>query len=360
LATVGNANFRWLDLPPLDQPFLQPEARGVSRSGGALDEFLMTFAAEQPPTRNGNPVAFPSREWTTSQFSVKVKGNGDRQNNQVENQEISSSATTPNHLSPSYSYSFKKLTKILILAANPRKDLRLSSEIRDIREIIRNSPNREQFQLEQREALRPQDLQRALLEVKPRIVHFCGHGSGNQGLALENNAGEQQLVSTEAISNLFKQFQNQVECVLLNACYSQTQAQAIVKHINYVIGMDRDIFDDAAIAFTKGFYEALVHGRTIDSAYEFGCNNIQIEINRSKNYRTPNPVAVPEHLIPKLLKNPNPVEISIPVEEKLEIPSPGNNNQTNKGGIQQVISGGEMTGGMQASIGNNNPFLSLS
>ena len=314
-ATVGNANFRWLELPPLDQPILPPEARGVSRSGSALDELLMTFAAEQPPTRNGNPVAFPSREWTTTQFGVKVKGNAENKqvksinpiNNQ--NQEQSSNPAIPNHPSPNYSYSDNKMTKILILAANPRQDLRLASEIRDIREIIRSSPNREQFQLEQREALRPQDLQRALLEVEPRIVHFCGHGSGNQGLVLENNAGKQQLVTTEAISNLFKQFQNQVECVLLNACSSQTQAQSIVQHINYVIGMDRDIFDDAAIAFTKGFYEALVHHRSIDSAYKLACNNIQIEINRSKNYRTINPVAVPEHLIPKLLINPNPVEI---------------------------------------------------
>lgn len=361
-ATVGMANFRWLELPPLDQPILPPEAKGVSRSGSGLDDFLITFAAEQPPTRNGNPVAFPSREWTTTQFGVKVKGDGenkqvesiDRVDNPNPNQEPSSNVTTPNHSSPTYSYSSKKLTKILILAANPRQDLRLASEIRDIREIIRSSPNREQFQLEQREALRPQDLQRALLEVEPRIVHFCGHGSGNQGLVLENNAGEQQLVTTVAISNLFKQFQNQVECVLLNACSSQTQAQSIVQHINYVIGMGRDILDDAAIAFTKGFYEALVHGRTIDSAYEFGRDRIQIEINRAKNYRTPNPVAVPEHLIPKLLKNPNPVEIYNPVEEKLEIPSPGNNNQTNKGGIQQTVSGSKMTGGMQASIGNNN------
>ncbi|MGB3759287.1 MAG: caspase family protein [Rivularia sp. (in: cyanobacteria)] len=361
-ATVGMANFRWLELPPLDQPILPPEAKGVSRSGSGLDDFLITFAAEQPPTRNGNPVAFPSREWTTTQFQVKVKGDGENKqvgsidpvDNPNPNQQLSSNPTTPNHPSPTYSYSSKKLTKILILAANPRQDLRLASEIRDIREIIRSSPNREQFQLEQREALRPQDLQRALLEVEPRIVHFCGHGSGNQGLVLENNAGEQRLVTTEAISNLFKQFQNQVECVLLNACSSQTQAHSIVQHINYVIGMGRDILDDAAIAFTKGFYEALVHGRTIDSAYEFGRDRIQIEINRSKNYRTPNPVAVPEHLIPKLLKNPNPVEIYSPVEEKLEIPSPGNNNQTNKGGIQQVISGGKMTGGMQASIGDGN------
>ncbi|MDJ0696269.1 CHAT domain-containing protein [Mastigocoleus sp. MO_188.B34] len=218
--------------------------------------------------------------------------------------------------------------KILILAANPFGDLNLSREIRDIREGLRRSAKREEFELEQREALRPQDLQRALLEVDPRIVHFCGHGSGSEGLVLESNEGQQHLVTTEAIAGLFKLFTNRVECILLNACYSQVQAEAIVKHINYVIGMSQDVRDDAAIAFTVGFYEALGSGETIKSAYEFGCNRIQLEVNRSTNYQTGEPFAVPEHLIPILLKNPNPVAISSPVEEKLEIPSPGNSNMT--------------------------------
>ncbi len=317
-ATVGNANFRWLELPSLDKPIPPPEAKGVSRTGSALDDFLMTFAEEQPPTRKGNPVAFPSKEWTTTQFGVKVKGNGEKK--QVENIEpINNPNQKPSSNTTTSNYSSKKLTKILILAANPRQDLRLASEIRNIQEIIRSSPNQEQFQLEQREALRPQDLQGALLEVEPRIVHLCGHDSG-----------EQQLVTTETLTDLFKLVKHTVECVLLNSCYSQEQAEAISQDINYVIGMQQSIRDDAATAFTKGFYEALGSEETIESAHEFGRDRIQSEINRAKNYRTPKPVPAPEHLIPKLFKNPNPVEISSSVEEKLEVPSPDSNKLDKK------------------------------
>lgn len=46
-------------------------------------------------------------------------------------------------------------------------------------------------------------------------VHFSGHGSGSSGLALENNSGQMQLVSTESLASLFKLFQNKIECVLL-------------------------------------------------------------------------------------------------------------------------------------------------
>ncbi len=216
--------------------------------------------------------------------------------------------------------------KILILAANPRGDLKLSQEIRDIREGLKRSANREQFTLETREAVRIEDMTIALLELKPWIVHFCGHGSGSEGLVLENDAGQQQLVSTEALANLFRHFTNRVECVLLNACYSDVQAQEIVKHINYVIGMQKEILDDVARAFTRGFYQALGEGESISFAYEWGCDRIQLEMNRSTAYRkatvvgATEPIKVPEHLIPVLLKKehltPIQLEEDLPVKEQ--------------------------------------------
>jgi CHAT domain-containing protein len=147
------------------------------------------------------------------------------------------------------------MKKILVLASNPKKTslLDLDREIRDIREGLQRSLNRDQFVLETRGAVRPEDLRRAMLEVKPQIVHFCGHGTGNQGLVLEDNNGNEHLASTEALSDLFRIFAEQVECVLLNACYSEVQADALFEHVNYVIGMNREVRDDAAIAFTVGF-----------------------------------------------------------------------------------------------------------
>jgi len=55
-------------------------------------------------------------------------------------------------------------------------------------------------------------------------------------------------VSTESLAKLFKLFQENVECVLLNACYSEAQAAAIHQHIDCVIGMNQAIGDKAAIA----------------------------------------------------------------------------------------------------------------
>lgn len=84
------------------------------------------------------------------------------------------------------------MKKILILSANPKNTdkLRLDQEVREIKAALKRANNREQFEIVTSEAIRVEDLRRALLEHQPAIVHFSGHGSGSTGLALENNSGQ--------------------------------------------------------------------------------------------------------------------------------------------------------------------------
>lgn len=186
--------------------------------------------------------------------------------------------------------------KILFLAANPKETtaLRLNEEVRDIDEGLQRSKHRDLFQLKQLQACRSRrDIGRAMLEFRPQVVHFSGHGAGEQGLVFENDSGNIQLVSTEALASLFELFDDCVKCAVLNACYSKIQADAISQYIPYVIGMDEEIGDKAAIEFAVGFYDALAAGETISFAYKFACNAIRM-------------AGIKGHLIPKLLeKNGN-------------------------------------------------------
>ncbi len=68
-ATVDQANFRWLELPSLDEEI---KPKGISRSGNPLDAFLEAIDKEQPPTRKLGVAASPSREWTTKQINLRV------------------------------------------------------------------------------------------------------------------------------------------------------------------------------------------------------------------------------------------------------------------------------------------------
>ncbi|WP_017314445.1 CHAT domain-containing protein [Mastigocladopsis repens] len=171
------------------------------------------------------------------------------------------------------------MKKILILSANPKdtNKLRLDEEVRKIQAALKRANNREQFEIVTEWAVQVDDLRRALLDHQPTIVHFSGHGSGGNGLALENSSGQMQLVSTQSLARLFKLFQNKVECVLLNACYSEAQAEAIHQHIDYVIGMNRAIGDMAAIKFAVGFYDAMGAGRPYEDCFEVGCASIDLE-----------------------------------------------------------------------------------
>lgn len=180
--------------------------------------------------------------------------------------------------------------KILILAANPKATsrLRLDEEVREIELGLQRAQKRDQFVIKSRWALRSIDFRRALLDVEPEIVHFSGHGEEDGGLAFEDEKGQVKFVDAEGLAGLFKLFTQQVECVVLNACYSEIQAKAIARHVNYVIGMSQEIGDRAAIAFTVAFYDALGAGRCVEFAYKFGCAAIRLE-------------GIPENLTPKLL-----------------------------------------------------------
>ena len=195
--------------------------------------------------------------------------------------------------------------KILFLSANPKgtSQLRLDEEIREIKEGLRRSKKREGFAIETGHAVRYREIWRAILDSGPNIVHFSGHGLGDEGLVFEDEAGQQKLVGAEALAGLFKLFADQIECVVLNVCYSEVQARAIVEHIPFVVGMNKAIGDRAAIEFAIGFYDGLGAGKTVEFAYELGCNSIEI-------------AGIPEHLTPQLLRK-NSIDIfSIDIPKK--------------------------------------------
>lgn len=192
--------------------------------------------------------------------------------------------------------------KILFLAADPSDAarLRLGQELRDIRTKLQLSKQRDKFSLESRESVRPGDISQAIFDVDPQIIHFSGHGTSTGELCLEDIQGRAKPINSDALANLFKLMVGQVNCVILNACYSETQAKTIAKHIPFVIGMNQAIGDEAAIAFSVGFYKALGAGRSVKEAYEFACVEIQLE-------------GIPEYLTPILLEKEKVVK-----EEQIE------------------------------------------
>lgn len=223
--------------------------------------------------------------------------------------------------------------KILILAANPHKDLNLDREIRELRRVIQQSRKQEELEVIDGLAVRVEDLQDLFLRHAPQIVHFCGHGNGERGLVFDNDKGGEQ-VDTAALTELLQLSCNAqpIQCVLLNACYSERQAEVFSNYIDYVIGMRQEIQDEAAIAFSTGFYRSLGYGRPIKECYAYGCNAIRLLLNRFSvtaqkrklgSADSSDSAIIPEHLKPILNIKPTLVSPHSPPEppctQKFEI-----------------------------------------
>jgi hypothetical protein len=213
---------------------------------------------------------------------------------------------------------------ILFLTADPTEltHLKLGKEAREIRSKLQQSKHRDFFKFEDRQAVRPEDISQALLDVNPKYVHFSGHGTNTGKLCVEDINGEVHPLSPDALSGLFEVFSNQVECVILNACYSEMQAEVIAKHVKFVIGMNTSIADDASIAFSVGFYQALCANRTIEDSYKLGCVQIQLQ-------------NLPGHLTPMLYKNG---EIIIPTKLSAHVVSSVTPSDRSHGGTTDVSS----------------------
>ncbi|NEQ75678.1 MAG: CHAT domain-containing protein [Okeania sp. SIO2C9] len=208
------------------------------------------------------------------------------------------------------------MKKILIFLSNPTNSsqLRLGKEHNAIDDALKQSKKRDEFQVVSKLAVRVKDLRRTLLELEDNeqaIVHFSGHGAGSDGLILEDDSGKIKLVSTEALAILFKQFQQQVECVILNACYSEQQAEAVHQHIDCVIGMNKVIGDVAAINFATAFYEALGAGKTYEKCFEFARGSLNLQ-------------GIPESETPKIRYRPQ--RNNSDIQEAKETKNPDNSS----------------------------------
>lgn len=198
------------------------------------------------------------------------------------------------------------LHTILFLAANPSGIDRwaLDREARAIQMELERSGYRDCFKFETRWAAEALDLLRELRRLRPTVVHFSGRfgpvalgGNGpattphpivtgtlgpdptepRHGVFFQGADGRSQLVPTQALEDVFDAAGASVKVVVLNACYSETQAEALVTHVDCVIGMGGPLRDEAARNFAIGFYGALGECESVATAYKQGRAAISLE-----------------------------------------------------------------------------------
>jgi hypothetical protein len=174
------------------------------------------------------------------------------------------------------------------LSANPSETqrLQLAEECNEIDKKLRMASKGDRFRIEQHHAISIKDLSDTIMRYQPDIVHFSGHGREDGALVFQDSEGHERPVPPDSLTRLFQILNSdsdkKIRCVILNACYAAKQAEAIAKHVDFVIGMSTAITDKAAIEFAAYFYQGLGYGKNLKTAFDLGCNQLGLEGNTSE------------------------------------------------------------------------------
>lgn len=203
--------------------------------------------------------------------TVNVTGSGNQVFVAGRDQHVHGSHREPQRLAPEPPAASR--FGVLFAAASPdHMDLlRVDRESRAVRETLERAGMRDTIDLHVRMAVRPHDFLQALLALRPRVVHFAGHGDEETGeLYFEDEDGGPLPAAAEGLRVIFSRMRGTVECVVLNACKSRMNAGAILGPVPYVIATDCPLDDDGATIFSRGFYQALGEGCGVPEAYDLG------------------------------------------------------------------------------------------
>jgi len=135
--------------------------------------------------------------------------------------------------------------------------------------------------------VRTDDVIQALLEEKPHVVHFSGHGE-TSGLVLEDRQGKSATVTPKALLAVFQAIPDNLRLAVFNAYDSLPLAKAAVRVLDAAIGMKRPVGDEAAIAFAGALYQGMGFGRTLRESFDLALAALQM-------------AGIPEDSTPKLV-----------------------------------------------------------
>lgn len=164
---------------------------------------------------------------------------------------------------------------VLVLNATPDDQgrLRADKEGALLERQLEMVKNRERdLHVVQKFAVRLKDIQKELLNNRPKILHFSGHGDEGV-LIFEKDDGTTAELNGDVLADILEVY-GDLECLILHACYTENVARACAKHVRVVVGSTGSINDETAPKFTYAFYQALANGRPYENAFKAG----QVEV----------------------------------------------------------------------------------
>jgi serine/threonine protein kinase len=163
--------------------------------------------------------------------------------------------------------------KILWLAANPAgtNPVELENELGGLEKLLKAAPSRGRIKFTAKHAVDTQDLVDHVSELLPTVVHFSGHGS-SEGIVIQHERQGLRVIAGEHLRTFFED--RGVQLVVLNSCFSEPQAKAILPVVRAVVGTAGRLEVGAALLFATSFYRTLANGKPVGEAFRNGCDAV--------------------------------------------------------------------------------------
>ena len=109
--------------------------------------------------------------------------------------------------------------------------------------------------------------------VFPQVLHFSGH-AWKEGLVLEDELGRVHAAGTTEVIDALKDLPGKLDLVVLNGCESAAAARSVAQALldgglaRAVVGHEKVVRDDEAVAFAARLYSELCNGFPLQRALE--------------------------------------------------------------------------------------------
>jgi Effector-associated domain 8/CHAT domain len=164
-------------------------------------------------------------------------------------------------------------TTIAFFAANPRgaQILDTAREYGILQDALNAGTKRDRFALINHPAATLKNVIDFLGRHDPNILQFSMHGVEEGQLVFDLDlTGKVSLIPIHDLADLLRG--RNVQGIVVNACWQASHVQALLGSgtVKFVIGCNDAVDDEAAKAFTNGFYTALCNGDSVAQAFTAG------------------------------------------------------------------------------------------
>jgi hypothetical protein len=173
----------------------------------------------------------------------------------------------------------RKIVLFICACPTDKNPLAFLKEFSRIKKALRQSLDRNNFDLEIEGSVKNADLFELLNDYRPEYLHISLHSSLKNGLYFEDEAGNLSTMPVEefkSIMNLFAQV-HKPAAIILSACNSKNHGLAIKDIFDHVIATETVLPETAGIVYASRFYTTLFsnNSNTVPFCHAAACQAIE-------------------------------------------------------------------------------------